>query len=500
MTKKITAETSISLEIQKLADSLPFYLMLVDEDHRILLANKAVEECFGVSPAQIIGRYCPQVIHGIDGPFPGCPLEEAAAKGQPVERELFHPETGQWVMSSAYPIAGWKHEGRRVFLHLARDVTERKQALERINRNLDTQRVMNTLLGLSLEPLSLEAILNQALELILSVSWLAVQSMGCVFLVEEQEDELVMKAQRGLTEEAKVCARLRFGRCLCGLAARNGEVVFADCVDDRHEIRYPGMGPHGHYCIPIRFGGKTRGVLNVYIREGHRRDPEEEAFLVAISNTLAGIIQHMRTERELETSFEKLRKAMRATVQAISRTTEVRDPYTAGHQQRVADLARAIATEMGLPKDRIEGIRVAGVIHDIGKISVPVEILAKPGRLTADEFNIIKTHSQVGYDILKDLEFPWPIAKIVHQHHERIDGSGYPLGLSGGDILQEAKILTVADVVEAICSHRPYRPGLGIDKALAEISEKRGEIYDSEAADACLKLFRENRFEFKELS
>ena len=207
--------------------------------------------------------------------------------------------------------------------------------------------------------------------------------------------------------------------------------------------------------------------------------------------------ERSRTEEELKQTMENLRKALGASIHAMALTLETRDPYTAGHQRRVADLARAIATEMGLSGEKIDGIRMAGVIHDLGKISVPAEILSKPTRLTKLEFGIIKTHSEVGYKILKGIEFPWPIAQIVLQHHERMDGSGYPQGLSGEEIIVEATILGVADVVEAMASHRPYRPALGVDKALEEISKNRGTVYNAKAVDACLKLFREKGFEFE---
>ena len=202
-------------------------------------------------------------------------------------------------------------------------------------------------------------------------------------------------------------------------------------------------------------------------------------------------LEKMVTERTV-----KLQGALEGIIQAMARTVEVRDPYTAGHQQRVADLAAAIAIEMNIPKDQIEGIRMGAMIHDLGKISVPAEILSKPGRLTEIEFAFIKTHSRVGYDIIADIEFSWPIAQMVLQHHERMDGSGYPQGLSGEDILLEARILCVADVVEAMASHRPYREALGIDVALKEISANAGKHYDPEAADAVLRLFRKKGFTF----
>ena len=195
--------------------------------------------------------------------------------------------------------------------------------------------------------------------------------------------------------------------------------------------------------------------------------------------------------------IERIRKALGATVQAMAVTVETRDPYTAGHQRRVADLARSIATEMNLSVDQIDGIRMAAIIHDLGKISVPAEILSKPTKLTALEFSLIKTHAQSGYDILKDIEFPWPVARAVLEHHERMNGSGYPNGLTGDNMLLESQILAVADVVEAIASHRPYRPSLGIEAALEEIEKNKGTFYDNTVADACMRLFREKRYQLE---
>ena len=203
-------------------------------------------------------------------------------------------------------------------------------------------------------------------------------------------------------------------------------------------------------------------------------------------------------EKELKESWEKLHEALEGTIQAMALTIEIRDPYTAGHQRRVSKLSCAIAQDLGMSEFEVEGLRVAGDIHDIGKIYVPAEILSKPGQITAIEYGIIKTHPQVGYDILKTIKFPWPVAEIVLQHHERLDGSGYPLGLVAEQILKQARILTVADIVEAMSSHRPYRPAQGIDKALAEVVQNKGLFYDTDAVDACVKLFQENRFHFTE--
>jgi HD-GYP domain-containing protein (c-di-GMP phosphodiesterase class II) len=221
---------------------------------------------------------------------------------------------------------------------------------------------------------------------------------------------------------------------------------------------------------------------------------DSEGGLMYYHGIVEDITPKKKLEQERQESIHRLRKSLGATINAMSATVEARDPYTAGHQRRVADLARAIATDMKLSRDQIDGIRLAGMIHDLGKISVPSEILTKPTRLTELEFELIKTHSEAGYNILKDIEFPWPIARIVLEHHERVNGSGYPQGLSGEDILLESKIIAVADVVEAISSHRPYRPAFGLEPALEEVAKNRGTLYDQVVADACVKLFHENRY------
>jgi len=216
--------------------------------------------------------------------------------------------------------------------------------------------------------------------------------------------------------------------------------------------------------------------------------------LIGILGIGEDITERKQAEEELQLSLKQLRKSLEGIVYAMVKMVETRDPYTAGHQRRVADLSVAIAREMNLPADQIEGIDMAGIVHDIGKISVPSEILSSPAKLTNIQFEMIKTHAQVGYDIMEDIEFPWSVARIALQHHERLNGSGYPNGLKGDEILLEAKILAVADVVEAMASHRPYRPALGMDKALEEISSKRGTFFEPKIVDACLRIIKEKGF------
>lgn len=602
---------------ERLLDALPQFALLVDSEHRILYANRAVQEALAVDATALLGAYCPRAIHGLDDPYPGCPLETSVSGGDcPCTTELHIPEHGRWIESAVYPTEARTTHGGRIFVHLASDITARKTAEADVEEHLRVQAVLDRMLQISLEELDLETQMGRLLDEILSLPWLDVQKRGAILAIDPETGGLSMVAQRGLAPRVrKACRAVPLGRCLCGLAARTGEVVFAQGLDDRHEVRYDEMEPHGHYCVPIRARGGVVGVLNVYLDDGSLREPRDERFLTAATDVIAGILErhraragtdllrvllqrasdsilvvhpgtgrlvdfndaactrlgytreemlllpitsiqdtvpdaagwkaHVRqlrrqgtlvlegghrckdgsslpmdssvglvevhgqeylvsvsrdaTERReqkaaLERSLLRLQTALTTTVAAMTRTVEMKDPYTAGHQTRVAALAVAIATEMGLDARRVEGLRIAGLLHDLGKICVPTELLVKPTRLSAPEFRLIQGHSQAGYDILKDIDFPWPVANVVLQHHERLDGSGYPQGSKGDEILLEARILAVADTVEAMASHRPYRPALGIPAALEVLREQRGIGYDAAAVDACLALFQEDRF------
>jgi PAS domain S-box-containing protein len=241
--------------------------------------------------------------------------------------------------------------------------------------------------------------------------------------------------------------------------------------------------------VPVRKGEEV-----FYISARNTHVPDKPLVISAVWD----VTEYKKTEDDLKDALGRLRRVTGSVIQVIVMAVESRDPYTAGHQRRVGDLARAIATEMGLSPHDVEGIRIAGVIHDLGKISVPSEILSKPRKLNDTEFAIVKEHPQKGYDILKDVDFDWPVAEMVLQHHERLDGSGYPGGLKNGEILLQARILAVADVVEAMASHRPYRPTLGLEAALEEITANRGALYEPEAVEACLRLFREKGYRMVE--
>jgi HD-GYP domain-containing protein (c-di-GMP phosphodiesterase class II) len=256
-------------------------------------------------------------------------------------------------------------------------------------------------------------------------------------------------------------------------------------------------GYAANIALPLLDRGSVLGVLTIYAAETNAFDQAEVALLREMSEDLAYGIATLRLRQQQQRSTEQLRKGLEGTVQSIAAMVDMRDPYTAGHQRRVADLAAAIASEMGLPAEQVHGIHLAATIHDLGKIQVPAEILSKPRRLTPVEYSLIKEHPSSGYDILKNIDFPWPIAQMVLQHHERLDGSGYPQGLKGEQILVEASIIAVADVVEAMSSHRPYRPGLGLDAALEEIRQGRGVHYPEAVVDACVRLMRERGYRFE---
>jgi len=222
---------------------------------------------------------------------------------------------------------------------------------------------------------------------------------------------------------------------------------------------------------------------NERLNEENRKHREELETLVAERTRE---LQDMVNQRQA--AVERLKSVLRSTTEALSLAIEKRDPYTAGHQRRVAEIAIAIGREMEFAADRLDGLFLAATIHDLGKIAVPADILSKPTRLTVPEFDLIKAHTGVGRDIIKGIEFPWPVGEVILSHHERMGGSGYPRGLQGDEICIEARIVAVADVVEAMVSHRPYRPALGMDKALEEIERNKGKLYDPRVVDACIKV------------
>ncbi len=387
------------------------------------------------------------------------------------------------------------------------DITERKRAEEDVRRHLGRIEALREIDRAITSTLDLTGVLDIILT---ELERVIPYHSAAIFLFSD--DIARLTAGRGFPDMERalqISFSVSEDPLTRELLQEEHPLVLADAQADE---RFLARGATGYVrsWIGVRLIAKEKavGFLTIDHREPGVYDEESAEMAQAFAGQVAIAIENARlydeaqrelaererAEEELRQGLERLRMSLEGTVNVLISAIEIRDAYTAGHQRRVTELACAIADEMGLSEDQIDGIRMAGVIHDLGKIAVPTEILSKPGRLSDLEWGMIKAHPRVGYDILKTVEFPWPVADIVLQHHERLDGSGYPAGLLGEGIMLEARILAVADVVEAMASHRPYRAARGIDEALEEISQNSGILYDAEAADACLRLFAEKEF------
>ena len=379
---------------------------------------------------------------------------------------------------------------------LKEEIIERRQVEKALQRRVSIASLSADIGSGFTSTDSLQTILNTCVEA--CVKYLGV-TFARIWILDTKENILVLQASAGLyTHLDGLHSRVPVGSFMIGKLAEErkphltNKVIDDPMVSDKDWARREGMVSFTGY--PLLVDRQLVGVLAMFARKQFTEKTFE--ILTSVADGIALGIRRKTGEQELEQSNKQLKITVDGIVDALALTVEHRDPYTAGHQQRVSKLACAIADEIGLSKDRIDGLRVAGIVHDIGKIRIPTEILTRPGKLTDTEFTIVRTHAQVSYDILKGIEFPWPIADIVHQHHESMDGSGYPLGISSDDILLEARILCVADTVEAMASHRPYRPALGMDRALEAISKDKTVRFDADVVDTCIKLIKEKGFEF----
>jgi PAS domain S-box-containing protein/putative nucleotidyltransferase with HDIG domain len=433
---------------------------------------------------------------------------EAAQPGHREFRVLWPDGSVHWV--DAYTNFICDKTGKPVrSVGVLADITQRKldvTALQRANRALRTLSAGNEAL---VHASSESALLHDVCRVIVEKGGYRMASVG--YPQNDPDKTIVPMAWAGveegyITSIKHTWADNELGQRPIARALRSGKVEIARGVRDdpaftpvKDLVERPGYV--SNLALPLLNGTQIIGALSIHAAEADTFDEAEVRLLRELAEDLAFGITTLRTRNERDRIAHAhehhaaiLRKSLEDSIQAIAATVEMRDPYTAGHQKRVAGLASAIARELGLSEEAIHGLHLAGVVHDLGKISIPAEILAKPGKLTPVEYSLIKEHAQAGYEILKDIDFPWPITTIVWQHHERMDGSGYPRGLKGDDILLESCILAVADVVEAMGSHRPYRPTLGIAIALQEIERGRGIQYHAAVADTCLKIFREGSY------
>ncbi len=477
-------------------------------DGEVVRANSAWNDIFGYELDKFIGANILDFIHPDDKDKT---IAELSSLGKGNQTLFF--ENRYRHQNGSYRFLDWSanasNENKNNIYALAVDITERKRyEYEATNtgRAFATLSEVNRLLVGATNELEFLSALCQA---IVEQSGYRMAWVGYLEHDEAKTFRIVAKdgVEEGYLEDAHIVwSDTERGRGPSGTAARSGATqVVQNFLTDEHIRPWRAIAAQRGYAasisLPLILAEKVFGVLTIYSVHADAFNNAEVKLLEEMGSDLAFGVGALRTRHErdmgllqIKEQLAKLESNLEDTVEAISTIVELRDPYTAGHQQRVAELAVIIATEMGLPDEQIHGIHLGGIVHDLGKIQIPAEILAMPRRLNETEYKLIQFHPQAGYDILKDIDFPWPIAQMVLQHHERLDGSGYPQQLKGEAIMLEARILCVADVVEAMASHRPYRPSLGVDSALDEIKRGKGTRYDPYVADACLKVFAEGKF------
>jgi len=434
-------------------------IFIVDENLNILSMSQSAEKILGYKPEEFIGKLVTDMKHI----FTPASFERAIAdamlilKGETISAKIyeFMAKDGTIKIGEVSGSPIMRNGQVTGFVSIARDITDRRRMEDELRNSAQKYRT----------------------------------------ILEDMNDmyyELDLKGNMTF-----------FNKALLSLTARSPEELQG--MNFRDYMSSEGSEDALKIFGEIYKTGKPRLFVNeIVTKTGEVKYFESQAGLLLDENKqpigfrgiARDITDRKKAQDERDQVLARLRKTLGTMIQAMSAAVEARDPYTSGHQRRVAALARSIAAEMNLSRDQIEGIRMAASIHDMGKISIPAEILSMPRKLSKLEFDLVKTHSQAGHDIIKDIDFPWPIANIILQHHERIDGSGYPHGLRGDNILLEARILAVADVVEAMASYRPYRPALGLDTALEEITRNKNILYDGEVVEACLKIFREKKYEF----
>jgi putative nucleotidyltransferase with HDIG domain len=341
--------------------------------------------------------------------------------------------------------------------------------ITKVNSSLDVETVLDYAMATAEEALQGEA--------------------SAIFELDADKGDLFFRLARGEKAAEVKTMRLKMGEGVAGWVAQTGQAVIvpqaeADPRFDPDLDAKSGFHTRSLVSVPLKHQDRLLGVIQVLNKRPPLEFDQEDLELLTL------LAQPIATALANAQAYTRLAQVSQQVIKTLSTTVELRDPYTAGHQRRVAEISTAIAQEMGLDEDRQELIRIGCILHDIGKIVVPAEILSKPGKINPLEKELVRSHSRVGYELLKEIDFPKEINDIVRQHHERLDGSGYPDGLRGDEITLEARIIAVADVMEAMTFHRPYRPALGVEKALEEISRERGKLLDAEVVDACHRLFQ----------
>ena len=465
----------------------------VPTDFSYLEVNPAFERLTGLK--DVVGKKASTVVPGLAQSNPE--LFEIYGRvsrgGKPEIFETYLSGLDMWFAVAAYcPERGY-------FVTTFDNITQRKRQEFRINRMcplvLAIRQINEYLLVVKEESMLFDFVCNtlHGLEIVDAI-WIGIGNA---------RSEVTPVACAGVSKEYMQGLAIRWDESENGhgplktIFQEQRPIIYEDAQNDErlawcHEVE--SLQIKSGVIIPFNIDEDLMGGIAIWSKSAAAFDEESIKFLIEISGDITLGLRTLKLDKKLKATLASISQSLEGTIAAIANMVELRDPYTAGHERNVSQLAIAIGKELGLPERQTEGLRVAGFIHDIGKIAVPAEILCKPTRLSAIEYLIVKAHAKAGYGILKDIDFPWPVAQTILQHHERLDGSGYPQSLKGDDILLEARILSVADVVEAMHSHRPYRPGLGINVALEEIESNRGVLYCADVVDACLQLFRKKGY------
>ncbi|MFH1081459.1 MAG: PAS domain S-box protein [Pseudomonadota bacterium] len=458
--RSVEALRDNEIKLQAIFNAVGTGILIIDKDTQTIIdANQAAIEMSGLTEERMIGQICHLLV--CPAQAGKCPVKDLRQSVENSEHKLIHADGHlKDILKTVYPIT---IKGRDCYVESFIDITERKLAEEWLLRERSmVDRIMKT------SPAGITV----------------VDCKGQIVFANKRAEEIFCLMKNEITQRDYNASEWHI-------------TDFDGNPFPEEQLPFTHVMNTGNPVYGIRHAIELPGRQRVFLSINGAPIFDESGHINEVVLTIDDITEYRQAEEKIQQGINQLEKSLGDTIKAMSMVMETRDPYTAGHQDKVARLAVAIAKKMSLSEEIIKGIQMAGVIHDIGKMNVPADILSKPGKLSSIEMQLIRIHPQAGYDIMKDVEFPWPVARIILEHHERMDGSGYPNGKSNNDILLESRIIAVADVVEAMASHRPYRPTLGIDMALGEIEKNKGVLYDPDVVDVCLKLFREEGFQLE---
>ncbi|MBT7951066.1 MAG: PAS domain S-box protein [Gammaproteobacteria bacterium] len=515
--RNISARIKAELELQEsehqfhvMADSTQDALLMLNNEGNVSFWNKAAERIFGYERHQTIGKPLEELIipdEYRESHIEGYKKFKETGKGNIIGKtlEMEAIDKSGTLLPIELSISAIELKGEWHAVALIRDISDRKKAQDELNKSIRALQALSSCNEILVHSASEFELVQSICEILISIQGYSASWVG--FIDEDSETLVRPIALSGIDkknpDEVDLDINKLPGWGLVKKAIMTGEDLICDNNTEDEEVKMLQKQHTTCACcssitllLKYNHDRTPLGILHICSKDAFSYSLAEVSLLKEMAADMAYGIHSIRMSAEKDKSMERLSDALINTIEAIAITVEKRDPYTAGHMHNVELLAVAIAKEMGLTEDRIKGLQLGASIHDIGKIYIPAEILNRPGKLSAAEFEMIKTHSLVGYEIVQGIKFPWPVAEMIIQHHERLDGSGYPNGLKGEQIILEAQILSVADVVEAITSHRPYRPALGLDKGIEIIEEGKGKYFNPEVVDVCVKIIKRGDFSF----